>query len=179
MLLCVLAACGAPPAYFILPPPEAAPQASAARTTISVAEISLPTYAENIEIATLAGPGTVAVDTKNLWADTPRRALTRHLVASLQARLGAQIATEPWPGLDRPALRVEVIADRMIGPVTGPLRFSGQYLIVSDFTGQIAVSKRFSFDIPVQGEGYPAFMAAHARAIEALADEIARAIARV
>ena len=172
----LLAACGADPDYYLLPPPAAQPRAAAPVSTIGIAEINLPTYAESVQIATLADTGRITVDADNLWADTPRRALTRHLVAALQTRLNAQIAAEPWPGFDRPALRVEVIADRMIGGPGVPLRFSGQYLIVSNDSGRITASNRFAIDVPVEGEGYPALMSAHARAIELLADELAATI---
>jgi hypothetical protein len=172
----MLAACGADPDYYLLPLPTAQTRAAAPVSTIGVAEVSLPTYAESVEIATLAETGRITVDADSLWADTPRRALTRHLVAALQTRLNAQVAAEPWPGFDRPALRVEVIADRMIGGPGAPLRFSGQYLIVSNDSGRITASNRFAIDMPLEGEGYPALMAAHARAIESLADEIAATI---
>lgn len=182
--LCLLAAltlsaCGANPDYYLLPPPETAVQRPSPAKTIVVAEVGLPAYAEAEEIAALSGEGVVAVNQDALWADAPRRALTRHLVAALQTRLDAEIASEPWPELDRPALRVVVVADRLIGRPGGAVQFTGQYLLVAPDSGQIAASDRFAIAVPIPGEGYPALLEAYARAMEHLAEEIAARIARL
>jgi uncharacterized lipoprotein YmbA len=171
-----LAACSQPD-YFLTPPPASGTRA-AASGSLAVAEISLPTYAEAVEIAELTDTGAVQLSKSALWADTPRRALTRHLVAALQTRLSGQIATEPWPAFDPPALRLEVFVDRMIGAPDGPFQFSGQYVIVSNASGRVLSSDRFDLTLPPQGPSYQGLIDAHARAVEALADQIAARGAR-
>ncbi len=171
-----LSACSQPD-YFLVPPPAPTARAGSA-SGIAVADMSLPTYAEAVEIAALTDTGAVSLDKSALWADTPRRALTRHLVASLQQRLNAQIATEPWPAFDPPSMRVEVFVDRMIGAPEGPFMFSGQYVIVSPTSGRIISSDRFSIELVAAQPGYQGLIDAHARAVEALADQIAARIVR-
>ena len=170
-----LGAC-ANPDYYLLPPPQPVARLAAPVSSIAVAEISLPAYAEALEIATLAGPGAVTLNKNALWADTPRRALTRHLVAALEARLRARVGTEPWPAFDGPGLRVEVIADRFVGAPGGTVEFAGQYIVVDNDSGRITASDRFAIAVPTGGGGYEALMAAHARAVEQLADMIAARI---
>jgi uncharacterized lipoprotein YmbA len=102
--------------------------------------------------------------------------MTRHLARALDDRLSARVGTEPWPGFDAPGLRVEVTVDRMIGALDGSLSFAGQYFLVAPASGRIFALERFEIAVPPQGEGYPALMAAHARAIESLADRIAASI---
>ena len=176
LLALLLAACGSP-SYYLLPPP-AAPLARAASpsATVVVADISLPTYVDALEIASLTGPQTVDLTKDALWADSPRRALTRHLAAALDTRLGARVGTEPWPAFDAPGLRIEVIVDRMIGAPGGTLDFAGQYAIVSPTSGTLRALDRFALTIPVADGGYPALLAAHARAMDALADRITASI---
>ncbi|CAN5634437.1 ABC-type transport auxiliary lipoprotein family protein [soil metagenome] len=177
----VLAACGVEPELYLLPPPVEAPRAAPPASTIAVAEIGLPTYADTVEIAFLAPTGMVAVDRDSLWADTPRRALTRHLVAALDLRLRARVAAEPWHEFESPGLRIEVVVDRMIGGTSEemPLNFAGQYLVVSPNTGRLVTSDRFDITLfPGEG-GYQPLIDAHARAIEVLADEIAASISRL
>jgi uncharacterized lipoprotein YmbA len=174
-LALALAACGTP-TYYLLPPPGAAARAGASVGSVVVADLNLPAYVDALEIATLTGPETVHLEQKQLWADTPRRALTRHLAAALDSRLGARVGTEPWPGFDAPALRVEVIVDRMIGAPGGGLAFNGQYVLVSPTTGTVSAFERFAITVPPQGEGYPGLFAAHARAMDLLADRIAASI---
>ncbi len=172
-----LAACAGRPDDYLTPPPTAGARATASGS-LGVADVNLPAYAETVEIAVLTETGAVQLTKDALWADTPRRALTRHLVASLQSRLSGQIATEPWPAFDPPALRLEVFVDRMVGAPEGPFQFSGQYVIVSNASGRVVSSDRFALTLPPQGSGYQGLIDAHARAIEALADQIATRIAR-
>ena len=172
-----LAAC-ARPEYFLTPPPQGAARAATGAGSVAVADLNLPAYAETIEIAALTETGAVQLSKDALWADTPRRALTRHLVAALQARLGAQVAADPWPAFDSPSLRLEVIVDRMIGAPGGALQFSGQYVLVSPLSGRVVASDRFAISTPAAAPGYQGLIDAHARAVETLADQIAARIAR-
>jgi uncharacterized lipoprotein YmbA len=166
-----LGAC-ANPDYYLLPPPQSVTRVAAPTSSIAVAEISLPAYAEAVEIATLVGPGAVTLNKNALWADTPRRALTRHLVAALEARLRTRVGTEPWPAFEGPGLRIEVIADRFVGAPGGVVEFAGQFIVVGSDSGSIVASDRFAIAVATQGDGYAALMDAHARAIEQLADVI-------
>lgn len=175
-LLAALAACG-PTDYYLLPPEAAAGPARASGVSLAVADIDLPAYAGAIEIAALDTGGAVRLEERSLWADAPGRALTRHMVAALQRRLGGQIAADPWPAYDPPALQLRVIVDRMIGAPDAPLDFSGQYILVSS-SGRIVSSDRFQITVPPRGQGYAGLLADHARAVELLADQIAARISR-
>lgn len=172
----MLTGCAGRPDYFLTPPVASAPPVGSAGS-VAVADMSLPAYAETVEIAVLTDTGAVRLSKDALWADTPRRALTRHLVAALQARLNAQVATEPWPAFDPPSLRLEVFVDRMIGAPEGPFQFSGQYVIVSPTSGRVVSSDRFAVALTA-APGYQGLIDAHARAVESLADEIAARLAR-
>jgi uncharacterized protein len=171
-----LGACSADPAYFLLPPPQATTRAGGSAPTLAVADIGLPAYAEANAIAALTGPGELRLDKTALWADAPRRALTRHLVAALETRLGGGVLAEPWPGFDPPALRVEVLTDRLVGAPGGAVEFVGQYVIIAPDSGRIFAADRFAIVAPVEGEGNAALIAAHGRAVEQLADRIAARI---
>lgn len=171
------AACGTSNYYLL---PEAAPAAArrAPVSTVVVAELSLPTYVDAIELAVLQKDGVVSLEKKELWADTPRRAMTRHLANALDQRLSAKVSTEPWPSFDAPGLRVEVTVDRMIGTPDGSLDFAGQYFVTTPASGRIVLSERFVIQVPPQGPGYAALLAAHARALDLLADQISATIGR-
>jgi len=168
----LLAACGSADLY--LTPPVEAPggRMGSVGGGLAVADMSLPTYAEAVEVAQLGPSGAVTLDKNALWADTPRRALTRHLIAALQARLSGQISSEPWPAFDPPALRVEVFVDRMIGGPEGPFTFAGQYVLVSPQSGRIVSTDRFAITVQA-GAGPQGVVDANARAVEVLADQIA------
>jgi uncharacterized lipoprotein YmbA len=171
-----LAGCGGNPDYYLLPPPQPSAQVASPAGSIVVADLNLPSYASALEIASLTAPGVVSLNKTQLWADSPPRGLTRHLAAALDQRLRARVGTEPWPGFDQPDLRVEVVVDRLIGSAEGGLDFAGQYVIVSSASGRVTGFNRFAIAVPPQGEGYPGLLAAHARAIDQLADRIAATI---
>ena len=176
LLLAALAACG-PTDYYLLPPEAAAGPARASGVTLAVADMDLPAYAGALEIAALGAGGAVRLEENSLWADTPGRALTRHMVAALQRRLGGQVAADPWPAYDPPALQLRVVVDRMIGGPDAPLDFSGQYILVSS-SGRNVAADRFQITVPPGGQGYAGLLANHARAVELLADQIAARIRR-
>lgn len=174
-LLAALSACGAPD-YYLLPPETAAAPARSGRVSLAVADIDLPAYAGALEIAAVGQGGAVRLEQRALWADTPQRALTRHLVSSLQRRLGGQVMADPWPAFDPPALQLRVVVDRMIGGPGTTLDFAGQYILVSSASGGIVASDRFGIQVPTEAPGYGGLLAAHARAVESLADQIAARI---
>ncbi|PJN94517.1 hypothetical protein CNY89_14045 [Amaricoccus sp. HAR-UPW-R2A-40] len=60
----------------------------------------------------------------------------------------------------------------MIGAPEGPFQFSGQYVLVSPASGRIVSTDRFAITTQA-GPGPQGLVAAHARAVEALADQIA------
>jgi hypothetical protein len=174
----LLAACSGNSNYYLLPPPKPAAERFASPAgLIAVAEISLPTYAEALEMAELVGPGVLTLESTASWADTQRRALTRHLAAALEARLNARVGTDPWPGYDDPGLRVEVSVDRFVGAPDTGLVLTGQYFVVVPESGRIYAAERFSIQVPPQGEGNVGLATAHARAMDRLADDIAARIA--
>ena len=141
-----LAACGAP-GYYLLPTPQPGPSAGRAGRLDRRRRPQPAGLRRRLEVATLTGPGTLELPKASLWADTPRRAMTRHLAAALDDRLGARVATEPWPGFDSPGLRVEVTVDRMIGALDGGLDFAGQYFLVAPASGRIVALDRFAIAV--------------------------------
>ena len=172
----LLAAC-AKDDYYLLPPPAAPNHAPAASGSVSVSDFGLPTYADAAEIATLSRDGSVALGYHSLWADLPRRALTRHFIAALQQRLGGIVSSEPWPGFDTPSVRVDVQVDQVIGAADQPFRFGGQYILVNPSSGRVLASRRFAYTLTSRAQGYRGLLASHAEAIDRLADDIAARIA--
>lgn len=166
-----LGACSNETAY-LLPPAPAAQRLPSPVRGIALADVSLPAYASDVEIAALVGPETVKLHQSALWADDPTRAVTRHLAAALEGRLATHVVTDPWPGYESPGLRIEVAVDRLIGAPSGGVEFSGQYVMLDPESGRITATDRFAITVPPQGEGFPGMMAGEARAIEALADRI-------
>ena len=173
-----LAACGGRPGLLPAAAGRAAARARRRRSArVAVADISLPAYADALEIAVADRPGHRRA--------RQGRALGRHAAprADPPSRRGARgpprrprrhralaRLRRPRPagrGDGRPHGRRPRRRPRLRRPVRDRLAVQ-RPLVASD---------RFAITIPPQGEGYPGLIAAHARAIEALADRIAASIA--
>ncbi|WP_424931557.1 PqiC family protein [Amaricoccus macauensis] len=177
-LALLLSACSGPDYYLMPAQSQPAIRGAAPTRSVVVTDISLPAYAEALEIATLEDNGAVKLQGNASWGDEPRRGFTRHLAAALALRLGSQVGTDPWPAFaDEPDYRVEVTTDRLIGREGGTVDFEGQYFILRVASGSIAYSGRFDIEVPVSGPDTVDFVEAHGRAVEILADQIATRIA--
>lgn len=179
VLALLLSACGSGPDYYLLPSQtQPGVRGAAPSRSVVVTDISLPAYAEALEIAVLQDTGAVKLERNASWADEPRRGFTRHLAEALALRLGSQVGTDPWPAFaEEPTYRVEVTADRLIGTIGNSVDFAGQYFIVRSSNGTIAASDRFDIRVAVVSDSTADFVSAHGRAIEVLADQIAARIA--
>ncbi|MEM8571921.1 MAG: PqiC family protein [Pseudomonadota bacterium] len=174
----VLVGCGAAPDYYLLPAQSPTAMRSLAPSqSVVVTDFNLPSYAQAVEIPSLQHNGVLALDRDANWADEPRRAVTRHFSEALALRLGSLVATDPWPAYSQePVYRVEVAVDQFIGTLGGTVSLRGQYFILRAREGTISASDRFQIDVPTSDVSYVAFVAAHSRALEILADRIASRI---
>jgi uncharacterized protein len=178
MLALMLSACGTPDYYLLPAQTQPATRGLAPSRSVVVSDFSLPAYAEAVEIAAIEDEGAVRLQPGASWADEPRRALTRHFAAALALRLGSSVGTDPWPAFSEdPAYRVEVAVDRIIGRRGGVVDFSGQYFLLRAEDGNIAATDRFQIRVGTLDDSLEALVAAHARATEILADQVAAEIA--
>lgn len=174
-LALVLAACAAPvePAYYLLDPalPPMA-QANADARPLGLREIQLPLYARRTSVPALGANGAVTLDDSQRWAEEPPRAMSRVLARALATRAERPVLNEPWPPSAVPGAIVSVEVDRFIGRPGGQLRFIGQYRIDPRGQGGETVVDGFAIEEDV-GADYAALVAAHGRALVALAALIA------
>lgn len=173
-LLALLAACAAAPepVSYIL---DADPPTAGALTgpEIGMREVELPLYARRPQIATVGADGAISLSDLHRWAEEPPRAASRLMARSLAATLARPVAIEPWPPGVAPTVLVDVDVDYMIGALDGDLRLGGQYRLIAPGAAAAAVTRAFDLAEPLAGEGYPALVGAHDRALTALADMIA------
>ena len=177
-LTMLLTACASaqPPAHYLLPALQTETRVQSALSTIAVREIAMPLYARAAQVATLNAEGAATLSDDHRWADEPQRAATNALVATLSDVLQTRVVAEPWPAAERPDLRVDVTVERFIGALGGDVALTGQYRIVAP-AGGLRAADRFSYTVPTGAAGYAALTKAHALALQALGEDIARAIA--
>ncbi len=172
----VLAGCSNPEktARFLLDPPPVSAKQKNRLGRVEVAEVVLPTYASSQEISYQGEDGALHSSPDMLWADDPSAAVTRTLAAQISRISGATAVAEPWPLAEQPDRKLEVRIDQMLAGMDGVFRLNGQYF-VSPVTGEEGdVSRRFEIALPLPGAGPGATAAAQSRALQMLAERIAR-----
>lgn len=173
LALCLLlTACGQT-LYFSPPPTVSELRLNVRANTVMINEVSIPEYALNQEIPLQQADGSLTTDTERLWADLPSRSMQGALTRQLNQITDARVAADPWPLSGFPEVEVSIFVDDMIVQVNGTLRLTGTYAIKSE-TGRDVV-RSFEITAPVAAlESYASIIAAHERAWQQLAEQIAR-----
>lgn len=172
-----LAACsltGKESAMFLIDPSAQADTLPDRLGRIEVREVRLPQYATGQEIVRQGADGALRRNPATLWADEPARGLTRALVRQVSGASGATALAEPWPLATPPDRRLEVRIDRIFAGGDGLFHLSGQYFIAPLADGGRDIVRGFDLAEPITGPGAGDLAAAQARAVQALARQIAQ-----
>ncbi|MFX0545971.1 PqiC family protein [Roseovarius sp. S1116L3] len=148
--LATLAGCGGTEERVAVPRADAGATQRISYGSVSLREVSLPTYAASEEIWVSGPEGKIVAGDGLLWADDPGRAITLELTRYLAQITGARVASEPWPFLDRPDAEVELRIEEMLAYADGTFRMSGQYFVAPDNGRDRA--RLFSLAVPITGE---------------------------
>ncbi|MDA7422109.1 PqiC family protein [Tritonibacter multivorans] len=177
-LLTTVAACSSNDERYLLPEVTDVAQVRSPVRSVEVQEIDLPDYVADSSIFLPDENGILRLQKNQSWADEPARAMTEQLSAGLDLALKADVASEPWPFVDRPQAQVEVRLQGLTVLPSQTLRMTGQFFVKSDDFIGLQTSKRFAIEVPIDGEGIPALAAARRDAMHKLVARIATALAR-
>lgn len=172
--IAALAACGGPPDQRLAVPKAAVEVKHPIRyATVSVREVSLPSYAALEQIYVADETGLLTSREGVIWADDPVRAVTLEISRYLSNITGAQVAGEPWPFNEPAQATLEVRIEDMLARSDGTFKLAGQYFISSE--GGRGRTRLFDLNVPIAGEARVAAIAsARSEAVRDLALEIAR-----
>lgn len=168
-----LAGCGgSPDARVAVPRADVTDRQRIAYGTLSLREVSLPTYAAAEEIHVAGADGVIGPGDGLLWADEPGRAITLELSRYLTQITGARVAAEPWPFVDRPEAELELRIEEMLAHADGTFHLSGQYFVAPENGRDRA--ELFALVTPIGGEFTAQdIAAARGAAVRRLAAQIA------
>jgi uncharacterized lipoprotein YmbA len=175
-ILCLaMAGCAGKPAeMFLITPPEAVAELPNRLGQVELREVALPQYAAAAEIAVQSASGGLVASSAQIWAESPVRAVTDLLAAQISALSGATVVAEPWPLGEGPDRVLEVRVEKMLAGADGLFHLEGQYF-VSSYSGSGGdIARRFDLTVPLTGPGAAAVADAQARALQALARQIAQ-----
>ncbi len=170
---------GEPVRYTTTTPAEAS-RVSIPVKSVSLREVSLPSYASEEGIAVADGAGAIRTEPDRLWADDPTRAVTLRLTNALADLTGRVVASDPWPFREDAEAVVEVRIETFVAEASGQFVAQGRYYVahqVEDEEGPVRKDRAVSFWLvqPFEPEGgFKAIAAARTRIVSALAQDIAR-----
>ena len=159
---------------FLITPPEVAAELPNRLGRVELRDVVLPQYAAAAEIAVQNASGGLVASSAQIWAESPVRAVTDVLAAQISALSGAVVVAEPWPLGEGPDRVLEVRVERMLAGADGLFRLQGQYFLSSATGSGGDLARRFDLSVPLTGPGPAAVADAQARALQALARQIAQ-----
>lgn len=175
ILCALLAACGAKKTeMFLITPPAAVDMLPDRLGQVELRDVVLPQYASASEIAVQNATGGLVANSAQIWADLPVRAVTDVLASQISALSGATVVAEPWPLSDGPDRVLEVRVQRILAGSDGLFHLEGQYFVTRYAGDGGDVARRFDLSVPLTGTGPAAVADAQARALQALARQIAQ-----
>ncbi|MBT8413014.1 MAG: PqiC family protein [Boseongicola sp.] len=144
-------------------------------TSVSVREISLPTYASAEFLVTEAADGTLVEDPDALWADDPVRDVTLGFSRALTTITRARVAPDPWPFRSVPEATVDIRVDTFVARSDGTFVATGQYFVAPEDEDQPERAVGFAISTPyLVTAGTRAIAGARSRTVTALAEHVAR-----
>ena len=144
--------------------------------TISIAKISLPTYATEAGIFVQNETGAIVAISKADWADDTERAMRLFLVRNLAEISGAEVASDPWPLGGIPEAEIRIDVEQMLVDGTNSMRLSGQFSIRRDVAVSRNRIRQFNITTAAKSSDPSDVVEAHGRAWQELASTIAKAM---
>lgn len=183
-ILCLaLIGCGdaGEPVRYTTTAPAPANRVSIPVKSVSLREVSLPTYASEEGIAVADASGAITTATDRLWADDPTRAVTLRLTNALADLTGRVVASDPWPFREEAEAVVEVRIETFVAETSGQFVAQGRYYVAhqseEDEEAPVRKDRALSFRLvqPYDADGgFRAIAEARTRVLSALAHDIAR-----
>jgi uncharacterized lipoprotein YmbA len=176
-----LAGCASSPPtrfYTLEPVPPARPAAALAGAPVTVDAVNVPGLLDREQIVRRSGPNQVDLAGTDRWAapfdSMARRVLARDLAARLPAQM-VLLPGEPSPGGPKRSIVVDI--EDFAGDVAGRVVLDARWTLLSGEPSKPVLRRREHIEETAAGPGYDADAAAMSRALGALADRIAAALA--
>lgn len=161
--------------FYTLQSTATAPAAGGAATSVVVGPVSVPGSVDRPEIVVQDSPNRVTLDEFNRWAAPVGESVARVVAGDLAVLLGTpRVATAPLANFE-PAYRVTIDVQRFESTPGDSVLLDAVWVVRRTDDGTTQSGRTIAREA-VSGPGYDALAAAHSRALEKLAADIAAAI---
>jgi uncharacterized lipoprotein YmbA len=146
--------------------------------TLGIGPVEMPEYLDRPQIVTQVSENQLQLGDFDQWAEPLGKTVMRTLADNLASLLCVEefvFYPGEWSGTD---YQVAVTVTRFHGLTGGVVSLSAQWQVKEGGSGRVVARNRTSIRKAVEGDGYPALVAAHSSALASLSREIAEAITR-
>lgn len=182
-LLAMASGCSrtAPARFYLLSElPAAEPKAPAVGSgpclTLGIGPVEMPDYLDRPHIVTQVSPNELQLGDFDQWAEP----LGKNVMRTLAENLASLVCVEEFVFFPSESSRVDfqvaVTVMRFHGRPDGQVVLSAQWQVTQDDGGRIVARERTTIHEPLDGDGYPALVAAQSKALARLSREIAEAL---
>jgi uncharacterized lipoprotein YmbA len=179
LLLAALAGCGSSPkeSFFTLSGPQAPPPAaSASSLSVYVGPVSVPEAVDRTAMVLRTGPNQVDIDDTNRWAEPLKSAIPRVLAEMLMRELGTPRVMASRAGAPSAVdFRVAVEIQRFDSSLAEGATLDALWTVTPAKGGALRTGRTFAQE-PAASRDPAGVAAAHSRALERLARDIAAAL---
>lgn len=141
---------------------------------VEIGPVTLPEYLQRPQIVTRSGGSELRIDKFHRWVGSLEDQIERVVAQSVEQFSDQVRAVGHRQQTVDPALIIELDIDDFTGTPGGDLLLRANWF-VSELRneGEIHHVRRSVIRVPVEGDGYPALVAAHNAALQRLSEEIA------
>lgn len=142
---------------------------------ISMLPVSLPNYMSRPQIVSASGDRLV-IDEFNRWGETVESGVERVVAKNIETLLpGIHVFKYPSVSMEKTPLTLKITVNDCIGEVGGKLKFSASWQIVSNDSGQIAITEKFETSANIVKDS-DSYVNAIGKSLEKLSEEISKRV---
>lgn len=150
-------------------------------SVIAVGPVNIPDYLDRPQIVTRGAGNEIYIAEFERWAGPLRSAMPRFLAQHISARVPADRFTViPW----RPvasfqipvSYRIAVLVEEFEGETGGKVTLRALWTLFDEKESAVLLVREASYIEQTSGDGYESLVAAMSRALDRLADDMARAL---
>ncbi|MCU0572653.1 MAG: PqiC family protein [Syntrophobacteraceae bacterium] len=182
-LLAMASGCSrtAPARFYLLSElPAAEPKAPAVGSgpclTLGIGPVEMPDYLDRPHIVTQVSPNELQLGDFDQWAEPLGKTVMRTLAENLASLVCVEEVILYPSESPRADFQVAVTVMRFHGRPDGEVVLSAQWQVTQDDGVKVVARKRTTIREPLDGDGYPALVAAQSKALARLSREIAGAL---
>jgi len=177
--IAIVAGCGTPPKehYYTLAPVEAraVPPGEKVAFTVAVGPVTVPEVVDRAQIVLRTGANRVEVSEFNRWAEPLKRSIPRVVAASLSQQLPSARVVVYSPADGGADYRVVIDVERFESEPGKTATVAASWSVRRSAGGESRAGRSIARE-SVAGAGYEPLVAAHSRALESIAREIAEGL---